>query len=121
MISNPRVFGAEMMVEGGKEETNISRTVVLKDCREKMMWFEVNTFRGKGERRKGGEMTEDGIEAVSEFVMKCDFGVTNAIEEMIAKGVKTSATEASRWMWGREKGNTEFTTEEESIWCWRGG
>jgi hypothetical protein len=53
--------------------------------------------------------------------MKCDFGVTNAIEEMIAKGVKTSATEASRWMWGREKGNTEFTTEEESIWCWRGG
>jgi hypothetical protein len=60
-------------------------------------------------------MTEDRIEAVSEFVMKGDFRVTDAIEEMITKGVKAGAAWASRWKGERKKVNTEFTTEKERI------
>jgi hypothetical protein len=63
----------------------------LEDGRNKMMWFEVNIVWGKCEGRKRGEMTEYGIEAVAEFVMKGEFRVTDAIEEVIAKGVKAGA------------------------------
>jgi hypothetical protein len=65
----------------------------------------VDIIRGEGKRGNGGNMAEDGVEAIAELIMKDEFGMTDTIKEMVAVRIKVFATEAERRNGGCKKGN----------------
>ncbi len=69
-----------------------------------------------GERYNGKvlKVTENIVEAITELMMEGMFGVVDAVEEMVSKGVKKGATEAFR-RGRREEGYAEFTAEKKGV------
>jgi hypothetical protein len=49
-------------------------------------------------------VAKDGIKTVAKLVVEGQFGVVDAVEEVIAKRVKVSSTGATRSVQGREEG-----------------
>jgi hypothetical protein len=86
----------------------------LEYCRDEVVGFKVDVIRRESKRGKGGKMTENRVEAIAELIMEGKFGVVDAVEEVVARGIKKGAAKAFG-RGRREDGYTEFAVKKKGV------